>query len=837
METVSIESNSTVSTPARPESLPVDYNGIPEEMKSRDTWVCWRFVWKADREEWTKVPVNPSNDRRAKSNDPDTWVAFDTAKAYHENPDTNSDGLGFLFDPEDTIVGIDLDDARNPDTGQPTDTAKDIINTLDSFTEVSPSGTGYHTLVHGALPDDAKNRTGKIEIYERGRYFTVTGQRVDGTPKAVNRRNQSLSDVHAEYVADDDTPTRENDAKGGGSPSNLSDQQLIEKAKNAEYGEEFTRLWNGNTAGYESHSEADYALCRHLLFWTGGDRSRAEELFSSSGLSRDKWDTRPDYRTRTLEAADSNVSDYYDPSKADQQGPAHTTPPEWLTQEAEKGRYLTPGSVVTHAGLNPEGYDTLADAISELDDREKAAVVWELLKQSEAYHVRVHRENGVLYAYEKGVWTPEGERTLRHAAREALGSTNYGKNVLTELETQAKGDSSVEVPSETWGLNPGYVAVKNGLLDLEAAAKGDDALRELRPEDYALTRLPVRYDPDANPEEWRSFVSQVVEAEKVDAFQEYVGYTLHRGDMPINRALLLVGDGANGKSTALNTVRAMLGEENTRSKAIHDFAEPNHIADLHGAIANIHADLSEGALSAKGISKFKGLTGGDTMEGRRLYEESFEFKPTAKHLYAANTTPDVSNYVDAEDSAWWRRWLVIHFPRYFPPDARDPMLERRLTTDESLSGILNWAIQGWNRLITNGRFTNEDTTGATRKRWITWGENVEEFIETCVEHNPDAENLSTRDAYEVYKAWCQANAENPIGQRKFTTTLRDAPVDVAYSTSVRPGGTGQPRNGYKALGFTDDAPAIESVFTGEDAGESDGPKSRNTGLDSFGGDE
>lgn len=829
---MSVEPESADSRPAHPEALPVKYDGIPEVLKERSTWVCWRYVWKPDREEWTKIPVNPSNDRPAKSDDPDTWAGFDTAKGYHENPDTDSDGLGFMFAPEDTVVGVDLDDARDSDTGQPTDTAKDIITRLDSFTEVSPSGTGYHTLLHGTLPDDAKNRTGKIEIYQEGRFFTVTGQRVDGTPESVNRRNKSLQQVHREYVADDDTDTRESDTTGGSEPSSLSDQQLIEKAKNAEYGEEFSRLWEGDTSGYESPSEADYALCQQLLFWTQGDKRRAEDLFGNSGLVRDKWESRPDYRKRTLEAADSGLSGYYDPSKADQQGPSHTTPPEWVTDG--EGKSLDPETVVTRVRVDPEEYGTLADAISSLNDREKAAVVWDLLKQSEEYHVRVHRESGELYGYENGVWTPEGERLLRHAGRDALGSTNYGKNVLTELRTQAEADPAVEVPTETWGLDPGFVAVKNGLLDLEAAATGRDALRELRPEDYALTRLPVAYDPDADAEEWREFVGEVVETGRIAAFQEYVGYTLHRGSMPVNRALLLVGDGANGKSTALNTIRAMLGEENTRSKAIHDFAEPNHVADLHGAIANIHADLSEGALSAKGISKFKGLTGGDSMEGRRLYEESFEFKPTAKHLYAANTTPDVSNYVNAEDSAWWRRWLVIHFPRYFPPEARDHTLEARLTTDTALSGILNWAIEGWDRLLSNGQFSNEDSTEGTRKRWVTWGENIEQFVETCVESDPDAENLSTADAYAVYTAWCRENGEDPIGQRQFTNTLRDAPIDVGYEKRVRPGGTGQPRNGYKALGFTDDAPDPEAVLESENAEESD-PGA--TGLGDFGGGE
>jgi P4 family phage/plasmid primase-like protien len=835
---LSTDSDSPATRPARPDPIAVNYDGIPDDLKERSTWICWRYAWKADREKWTKLPVDASSGDFAKSNDSDTWADFDTAKAYHQNPDTESDGLGFMFDPEDWVVGIDLDDVRDSSTGRPSDTAKDVIDTLDSFTEVSPSGTGYHILVYGSLPAEAKNRRGDVEIYSQGRFFTVTGEQVDGTPATVARRQKSLESVHREYVAQEATDEGTSAPTGGTETADLSDRKLIEKAKNAEHGDTFTRLWNGNTTGYESPSEADYALIQQLLWWTQGDKNRTDRLFRRSGLNRDKWEAREDYRSRTLKSADRNLSGYYDPAEATPEGSAYTNPPEAIGTGGEAPDLLTPAHVVTNARLDPDEYDNHAEAISKLNDREKAAVVWELLKGSDSYHVRVRRDNGALYGYENGMWKPDGERTLRHAGRKALGSTNYGQNVLRELKTQARGDPDVEVPSEVWGLNPGYLAVENGLLHLRAASDGTDALRELEPEDYALTRLPVTYDPDADCEEWTSFVDDVVESDKVPAFQEYVGYTLHRGEVPFSKALLLVGDGANGKSTALNVVRAMLGESNTRSKAIHDFAEANHIADLHGAIANIHADLSEGALSASGISKFKSLTGGDSMEGRQVYGESFTFNPSAKHLYAANTTPDVGNYVGSEDSAWWRRWLVIHFPRYFPPEQRDPTLERRLTTDEALSGILNWAIEGWTRLNEQWHFTNDDTTQETRRRWLTWGDSAEQFIESCVEHDPDAENRSTGDVYQVYTDWCEREDEDPIGRRKFTATLRDAPVSVGYAKRVRPGGTGSPTNGYKSLGFTDEAPSPPEWTDDESESDGDGhTESRATGLDSFGGEE
>ena len=95
-------------------------------------------------------------------------------------------------------------------------------------------------------------------------------------------------------------------------------------------------------------------------------------------------------------------------------------------------------------------------------------------------------------------------------------------------------------------------------------------------------------------------MTKVIESDKLQAVQEYVDYTLHRGEMPFNRVLLCVGSGANGKSTFLNVIRSLLGEENTESKPVHSFGERFSIADLQGQLANIDADLSEGSLSKKG---------------------------------------------------------------------------------------------------------------------------------------------------------------------------------------------------------------------------------------------
>jgi primase-polymerase (primpol)-like protein len=294
------------------ESIPTD-DELPRLLTTRDQWLCWR---SEDRDgKMTKVPIDPNSGRYASTTDSSTWSAFETARErVISSPEL--DGLGFVFTDSDPIVGVDLDACRIPETGKTRDWATDIIDRLDSFTEVSPSGTGYHVLVEGSLPN-GRNRKGDVECYETTRFFTVTGEHVDSTPPTIESRANELEAVHLEYLSADEE-SKDDGNRSPATPS-LSDRELIERAKNAANGEKFSRLWRGSTTGYESNSEADMALCSLLAFWTGGDAAQVDRLFRDSGLMREKWDERhfadgSTYGEKTIERAISSTSEFYEPS-------------------------------------------------------------------------------------------------------------------------------------------------------------------------------------------------------------------------------------------------------------------------------------------------------------------------------------------------------------------------------------------------------------------------------------------------------------------------------------------------------------------------------------------
>ena len=360
---------------------PIDTAALPASLRERKQWVCWREEERDGKP--TKIPVMPGAGAFASATDPDTWDSFETAIGYTETK--NADGVGFVFTDNDPIVGVDLDDCRDPETGEVDDAAVDIIERLDSYTEISPSGTGYHVLITGELPD-GRNRRGSIELYDTARFFTVTGDHVEETPTHVARRQDALVAIHREYVQDTDSDEKSQSVQQGAcndQPAtngtvdvdvDLEDEELLEKAMNASNGSKFERLWNGNMAGYESQSEADMALCCLLAFWTGGDHARVDQLFRQSGLLREKWDEihyadGSTYGEKTIERAIANTSEFYDPDARDDSSDASSRQSESSTAGSRDEPAQNHAYLAEKNRLLTDRVDELEATLEEKDER------------------------------------------------------------------------------------------------------------------------------------------------------------------------------------------------------------------------------------------------------------------------------------------------------------------------------------------------------------------------------------------------------------------------------------------------------------------------------------
>ncbi|MBQ3759394.1 MAG: hypothetical protein II876_08055 [Synergistaceae bacterium] len=285
------------------------YALIPDELKELAQWIVWGVDRENPKSPYTPFSsvLTPNNGRHAKADDAATWGSFDAAKTSAVR--LGRGGIGFEFGVSPCgYVGIDIDGCIQED-GTLTSMAAEIVSLMNSYTEVSPSGRGLHILCKSevSLSEIGKrNRNAELglEIYDSRRYFTVTG-RLFGDVKPLAERTKELREVYSRYMPKSENRSLvweynpEDYTHNASSTAELSDSELWQRMFNSETGAKIRALYSGDISSYESHSQADSALCCYLAYWTGGDGKRIDRMFRQSGLMRDKWE-REDYRTGTI---------------------------------------------------------------------------------------------------------------------------------------------------------------------------------------------------------------------------------------------------------------------------------------------------------------------------------------------------------------------------------------------------------------------------------------------------------------------------------------------------------------------------------------------------------
>lgn len=293
--------------------LQPNFANIPEELTALPQWVVWRQVERGG--EKTKPPFQVDGSF-ASSTDPQTWTSYEKARDAAEK----FDGIGIVLSDDDPYVGLDFDKCRCPAFAwvvQPEVEAH--LRSLNSYTELSPSGRGFRVFVKGTLPVKGRKKGG-VEAYRSGRYMTVTGHHVAGLPKTIEERQAEL-DAFCSSVFDIDGDGQEQVQEQQEEAKRTCGGQwriLLAKAFSSSNGDAIRRLYSGDFSSYPSQSEADLALCSHLAFWFGGDAVAIDEAFRESGLFRKKWTVRHGDRTygqMTIEKAVASTKEFYKPEE------------------------------------------------------------------------------------------------------------------------------------------------------------------------------------------------------------------------------------------------------------------------------------------------------------------------------------------------------------------------------------------------------------------------------------------------------------------------------------------------------------------------------------------
>jgi putative DNA primase/helicase len=448
-------------------------------------------------------------------------------------------------------------------------------------------------------------------------------------------------------------------------------------------------------------------------------------------------------------------------------------PDAWAVDMARDfdGSQLSPDAVASDIGV------PMSDLGEERNGR-IAYHVWERTRDGD--HARVIARTGVdgddellSYDADTGVWREDGAEELRTLARSALGDVYGGgvKNELVEqvLATRCDGEPWGQKPIRRLGADPNTVPVANGTVDL-----ADRTLRPRQATEYVLAALPVEYDPDAECPIFTEYLKEVcprsVDRKKL---QEYVGYTLMHWDLPYHKALFLAGPQASGKSTFLDTVNALLGGDPDADRGTTCSLSPQEMTEekfagygLRKAWANIRSDIPNDLIENTG--KFKELVAGDPVKVEKKYQDPITIRPTTKHLFAANTLPTA----DVDDDAFFRRILLVSFPNTVPRRDRDPNLAEKIETE--LSGILNWALDGLDRLREQGYFTGSPTPADIQAKWRAWSNSVDRFKQRILETTNDPDDAVPKsDMLDAYHRFCDAEGIPAKGNQKFYKKMKN----------------------------------------------------------------
>ena len=343
-------------------------------------------------------------------------------------------------------------------------------------------------------------------------------------------------------------------------------------------------------------------------------------------------------------------------------------------------------------------------------------------------------------------------------AEEGLLKASHVEDVFAQSKMIMQRQRPVEFDADSNRL-----VFRNGTLDLGALEfqKG-----QFRAEDYNTILKDYDYDGEARCPRWQSFLREVeLEEDTIARLQEWCGYCLIP-ETNLQKCLMLVGDGKNGKSVFLQTLREVLGSANVSSLELAEMFDRFKVGTLRGKLANICSDVDTNTVIH---TSFKKIVAGEHTVAERKHLDPFEFKPFARILFSANRFTPTRDHSEG----FYRRFDIVRFERHFADHERDPALLDKL--QQELPGIFNWALVGLGRLKEQGwNLTPSEAMNQEHKRFQLETHPLRGFLEECCvigEGEVEKDHFTER-----YKEWCEANGYRVQSSHRVTTDLAEMKI-------------------------------------------------------------
>jgi putative DNA primase/helicase len=308
--------------------------------------------------------------------------------------------------------------------------------------------------------------------------------------------------------------------------------------------------------------------------------------------------------------------------------------------------------------------------------------------------------------------------------------------------------------------NKYLVNLKNCIYDVSRNMKfaQDPAYRMIR-------QIPVEYNSEVGCPNIMNFFKEVVSENDMQVLIEVAGYSLIP-QTKIQKAILLYGDGANGKSQYLGLLEALLGSKNVSHESLQQLQNNTFsVANLYGKLANIYADLKSSVIQHDEV--FKTIVGGDELRGERKYQHAFSFKNTARLIFSANTQNIPA--IRKDDFAYFRRWILIEFTNQFLEEGEthtnkvkdkdtvkveDIDILEKMTTPSELSGFLNHALEGLRTVMKNKKYSYNKSIAEVEALYKLNSASVYAFADSCL--IPSSGRTLKYDLYNDYGVYAEA---------------------------------------------------------------------------------
>jgi P4 family phage/plasmid primase-like protien len=305
--------------------------------------------------------------------------------------------------------------------------------------------------------------------------------------------------------------------------------------------------------------------------------------------------------------------------------------------------------------------------------------------------------------------------------------------------------------------------------------------REHSPDHRARFVYGFEYVETAAPTRLLEFFVQVFRgdddrAEKIRLVQEYLGISLLGLATSYQRALVFLGDGANGKGVLQSVAERCFPPGSVASVPPQDAGQEYRRAMLAGKLLNVVSELPEADIMDS--ESWKTLVAGDTMTGREIRQSPFTFKPLAGHVYSANRLPGTTD----QSHGFWRRLIVITFGRIFEESEQNPRLADELVTEQP--AIVSWFLAGAQRALAQGGFTVPASSAAAKERWQMAADQVRAFVsDSCTRLPLDAATYDwtpARQLYRAYRVWAVENGHRPVNANKFSERMKLLGLEVRH---------------------------------------------------------